>query len=141
MAGVNWKRLVLPVAVLSILIFSGSAFAAEFKADMAVETGGETITSKVYVSGSLMRHETKIPGGGVNISIFDGARGVMYVLMPEEKMFKMCIRDRYGGAEQLVYPWGEEDYRAADQPEGPGEVKIPRDEARQHGGDEVAPGH
>ena len=90
----NWKRLVLPVAVLSILVFSGSAFAAEFKADMAVETAGETITSKVYVSGSLMRQETKIPGGGVNISIFDGARGIMYVLMPEEKMYMEFPNDQ-----------------------------------------------
>ena len=83
----NVKRLGLALYVIALLFFSSPGFAAEFKADMTMETSGETITSKVFVSGSLMRQETEIPGGGTNISIIDGTRGLMFVLIPGEKMY------------------------------------------------------
>ncbi len=81
------RGLSLAAAVLSLVVIPFAASAAHFQADMIMDGGGEKVTGKVFVSGNLMRQEMKVPGGEVGISIIDGAKNIMYVIMPQEKMY------------------------------------------------------
>jgi outer membrane lipoprotein-sorting protein len=81
------RRLILFLSVVVVMTLSCSAFAAEFQADMKMEGGEETVIGKIFVSGSLMRQEMDVPGGGKSIGIVDGAKNIMYVIMPQEKMY------------------------------------------------------
>jgi len=83
----NRKCLSLAIVAFLICVLPLAAAAAQFQADMTMDGGGEKVTGKVFVSGSIMRQEMQVPGGEVGISIIDGVKNVMYVLITQEKMY------------------------------------------------------
>ena len=84
------------LAVSTILIFGSLSWAAEgmkqqesqaqYSADSSIETAKVTLKSKVYVVPGKERKEQEI-GGGKQITITRSDKGVMWMLMPEEKMY------------------------------------------------------
>ncbi len=93
------------LSVVAVLALSCSAFAAEFQADMKMEGGGETAQGKVFVSGSLMRQEMEVQGAGKSISIIDGAKNVMYVIMPQEKMYMEFPNEQIVLGDEDIEEW------------------------------------
>ncbi|MCC7201744.1 MAG: DUF4412 domain-containing protein [Nitrospirae bacterium] len=84
------------LAVSTTLIFGSLSWAAEgmkqqesqaqYSADSSVETAKAVLKSKVYVVPGKERKEQKI-GDRVQITIRRSDKGVMWMLMPEEKMY------------------------------------------------------
>lgn len=85
MSKIRIKRLI--AASVLILVFAFAAGAAEFQADMTIqsEKGGD-INGKVFVRGSSMRQELETPMG-TQVVIVDGDAEIMYVLLPAQKMY------------------------------------------------------
>jgi len=103
------RRMGLFLSVVVALTFSCSAFAAEFQADMKMEGGEETVTGKVFVSGSIMRQEMEVPGAGKSISIVDGAKNIMYVIMPQEKMYMEFPNEQIVLGDEDIEDWLSDD--------------------------------
>jgi hypothetical protein len=80
------KGLALLLSVVFLLATGGAVIAAEFQSDMKIEGAGEEVTGKVFVKGEKMRQEMSTPMG-TSVTITDQDAGVMYVLMPEQKMY------------------------------------------------------
>jgi hypothetical protein len=80
----GWGMLLVVVAV--IFVFSGSSIAVEFSADLLLKQAGETMTGKVYVKGDKTRQEF-VQQGQKQITILRPDKGIMWVLMPAEKIF------------------------------------------------------
>jgi outer membrane lipoprotein-sorting protein len=80
----GWGMVLVIVAV--ILVLAGSSIAAEFSADLLLKQGGETMTGKVYVKGDKTRQEI-IQQGQKQVTIVRPDKGLMWVLMPAEKIF------------------------------------------------------
>lgn len=97
------------LSVVVALTLSCSAFAAEFQADMKMEGGEETVTGKVFVSGSIMRQEMEVPGAGKSISIVDGAKNIMYVIMPQEKMYMEFPNEQIVLGDEDIEDWLSDD--------------------------------
>jgi hypothetical protein len=68
------------------MLFSLSAYAVEFSADMVNTMDGKTTVSKVYITGDKMRMETVQDGQKV-IMINDYQNRKVIVLMPDNKMY------------------------------------------------------
>ncbi len=83
----NRKCLSLAIVAFLICVLPLAAAAAQFQADMTMDGRGEKVAGKVFVSGSIMRQEMQVPGGEMGISIIDGVKNVMYVLITQEKMY------------------------------------------------------
>lgn len=103
------RRMGLFLSVVVALTLSCSAFAAEFQADMKMEGGEETVTGKVFVSGSIMRQEMEVPGAGKSISIVDGAKNIMYVIMPQEKMYMEFPNEQIVLGDEDIEDWLSDD--------------------------------
>ena len=76
------------IAVTACLCFfspgyAGPGFPQEYSADVVSRAGGQTMQSKIYVSGQKMR--TEMAAGAVMIVRFD--KNISLVLMPKEKMY------------------------------------------------------
>ena len=80
----GWGMALVIVAVIFVL--SGSSIAAEFSADLLLKQGGETMTGKVYVKGDKTRQEF-VQQGQKQITIVRPDKGLMWVLMPAEKIY------------------------------------------------------
>lgn len=80
------KGLFVIASLISAFILAGVVSAAEFQADMLMDGLGQKVTGKVYVKGELMRQEMNTPMGN-SISISDGENSIMYVIMPDQKMY------------------------------------------------------
>jgi hypothetical protein len=59
---------------------------AEYSADSSTETAEVTLTEKVYVAPGKQRKEQDL-GGNTQVSIIRMDKGVMWMLMPDEKMY------------------------------------------------------
>lgn len=103
------RRMGLFLSVVVALTLFCSAFAAEFQADMKMEGGEETVTGKVFVSGSIMRQEMEVPGAGKSISIVDGAKNIMYVIMPQEKMYMEFPNEQIVLGDEDIEDWLSDD--------------------------------
>ena len=90
------KILMILLAVSTILIFGSLSWAAEgmkqqesqaqYSADSYIETEQLTLKAKVYAAPGKERKEQEM-GGGNQITIRRSDKGVMWMLMPEEKMY------------------------------------------------------
>ncbi len=74
-------------ALLLLGLFVSFAGAAEFKADMLIQSaaGGE-MTGKVFVKGNSLRQEILTPMG-TQVSIVNASSNMMYVLIPGQQMY------------------------------------------------------
>jgi hypothetical protein len=86
----------LAFVVTVIFVLSSSSIAAEFSADLLLKQGGETMTGKVYVKRDKTRQEF-VQQGQKQITIFRPDKGVMWVLMPAEKIY-MEMSNQEGAA-------------------------------------------
>lgn len=78
-------RLFLIVALISLT--AAAAHSAEFSADMDIQSAsGGDLTGKVFVKGNNLRQELDTPVG-VQTTIMNQGKGVMYVLLPGQKMY------------------------------------------------------
>jgi hypothetical protein len=68
------------------MLFSLSAYAVEFSADMVHTMDGKTTMSKVYITGNKMRMETDQDGQKA-VMINDYQNRKVIILMPDEKMY------------------------------------------------------
>ena len=80
------KYLVFAISLFVALASAGCALAAQFQADMMMDGLGQKVTGRVYVKGELMRQEMDT-SMGKSVTITDGGKDMMYVLMPEQKMY------------------------------------------------------
>jgi len=78
--------MVLAIGVMGGFILYNSSFAAEFSADMIHKTGKETVKGKVYIKGNKIRQEM-VKEGEKGVIIIRMDKGVMWNLMPEEKIY------------------------------------------------------
>lgn len=74
--------LVLGISILLLLMFSGIAMAQGFSADIVSKAGDQVFTGKIYVAKDKMRMDTDM-----SISITRLDRRVIWILMPQEKMY------------------------------------------------------
>jgi len=69
------------------LLWSGSAGAVEFSADMVIQPkGDEALTGKIFVKGEKVRQETS-EEGEVQIMIIRPDKKVTWMITPEEKVY------------------------------------------------------
>lgn len=76
------KKTVFAVLVFFAVSLAVTAFAQEFSADMVMTQNGVTTNAKVFMSGQKSRMEAP---GSISISRMD--KKVMWILMPEQKMY------------------------------------------------------
>jgi len=76
------KKSVFALSVLFAVSLAATVFAQEFSADMVMTQQGVTTNAKVFMSGEKSRMETP---GSISISRMD--KKVMWILMPEQKMY------------------------------------------------------
>lgn len=87
------KCLVLAMSLLVALTMARGALAAQFQADMTIDGARQKATGKIFVKGDSMRQEMNTPMGK-SFVVFDGAKDVMYVIMPDQKMYMEMPNDR-----------------------------------------------
>ena len=75
-------------ALFLFWLLPGLSWAAEFSADMKIssKSAGADITGKVFVKGTALRQEMNTPVG-VQTTIIPAGGGVMYILLPGQKMY------------------------------------------------------
>lgn len=76
------KKSVFAMSVLFAVSLAAAAFAQDFSADMVMTQKNVTTNAKVYMSGEKSRMEAP---GSISISRMD--KKVMWILMPEQKMY------------------------------------------------------
>ncbi len=74
--------LVLCISVLLLFVSSSVAMAQGFSADLVSKAGDQVFTGKIYVAKDKMRMDTDM-----SISITRLDRRVIWILMPQEKMY------------------------------------------------------
>lgn len=79
------SRLILVAVVLSFVLCSSSD-AAEFCADVVQSTAQEVLKGRFFIKGDDFRQEINIKGEK-QITIFRKDKGVVWILMPEDKMY------------------------------------------------------
>ena len=79
-------NLLIVAAVVSSFVLYGSSDAAEFSADMVQRTAQEVFKGKVFVKGNNFRQEINMKGEK-QVTIFRQDKGVVWILMPEGKMY------------------------------------------------------
>jgi len=83
----NQKRWVTCMGILlTALLFTAPCLAAEFTADMVMNTGGRVMHGKVFVKGHKFRQEMKAMGQN-QIMIFDSDKKTGWMVMPDARMF------------------------------------------------------
>ena len=107
------SRLFLFVVSLFIigLGIAGSGHAAEFSADMVQKSSMGNSEGKVFVKGQNYRHEMTM-GGQKQIMIFQKDKGVVWVLMPQLKMYMEMTA---GGQQDMSPPTPEEMEKMGDK--------------------------
>ncbi|MBW2174325.1 MAG: DUF4412 domain-containing protein [Deltaproteobacteria bacterium] len=80
------SKLFIALASLSFLVLLGSSQAAEFSADMVQTMPHGVQKGKIFVKGNDFRQEMDMRGEK-QITIFRQDKGVVWVLMPEAKMY------------------------------------------------------
>lgn len=76
----------LMVSIFTVL-FAFAAGAAEFKADMTIQSEeGSQVDGRIFVSNKNVRQEIKA-SSGEQVLLVDGNSDVMYVLIPDQKMY------------------------------------------------------
>jgi len=73
------------VLVISIFLFGGIAFAQDFSADMVFTIEDEILNGKIFVTEEKQRME--IIGDTTIITITRMDKNVVWILMPEQKMY------------------------------------------------------
>jgi hypothetical protein len=76
------KKSVFALSALFAVSLAATVFAQEFSADMVMTQKGVTTSAKVFMSGQKSRMEAP---GSISISRMD--KKVMWILMPEQKMY------------------------------------------------------
>jgi hypothetical protein len=84
------KALIVSSLVLVGLWIAGSAFAADFSADMVMTSGGKTTTSKVFTKGDKSRME---PQGQPTYSIVRNDKKLMWMVMTDQKAYMEMTAD------------------------------------------------
>lgn len=79
-------KLPMFLMILAFLCVTLSVQATEFSADMVSKIPEKTSTGKVYVKGNKIRYEF-LEGDEKAVTIMRLDKGVMWILMPEEKMY------------------------------------------------------
>jgi hypothetical protein len=77
---------ILALGFLGIIFPLANSYAAEFSADMVVTQQQQKISGKIYVSNKMMRQEMSM-NGMQNITIVDGEKKKVWVVMPQQKMY------------------------------------------------------
>lgn len=80
------KKLGLAIFI-TVFILLGVASAAQFEADVRMEGSGMEMDGKLYVMDLKARQDFDSKEAGLTITITDGEKGLVYVLMPKEKMY------------------------------------------------------
>ena len=88
-----------------------SGNAAEFSADMIQKSSMGNTKGKVFVKGENFRHEMTM-GGEKQIMIFQKDKGVVWVLMPQLKMYMEMTA---GGQQDMAPPTPEEMEKMGDK--------------------------
>jgi len=103
--------LVLTVAfVWGLAMTSSPAFGAEFSADIAMKPKGEQeLQSKIYVKDKKIRHELT-EDGETQIIVFRPDKGVVWTIIPEEKMY---VEAPMGDSEKTLEEWTPEKEKKA----------------------------
>jgi len=104
------RSLFLVISLLFVLAVAGCALASQFQADMTMDGIGQKVTGKIFVKGESMRQEMNTTMGE-SIAIFDGPKDVMYVIMPDQKMYMEMPNDQQvilGEAESIEEALGDE---------------------------------
>ena len=81
------RKIIFPLALAVLAIYCRAALALgagpqQYSADMLSRSGGQTVQSKVYVSGQKMR--TEMSG---NIAIIRMDKNVSWIIMPAERTY------------------------------------------------------
>ena len=107
------SRLMLFIVSLFIigLGIAVSGNAAEFSADMIQKSSMGNTKGKVFVKGENFRHEMTM-GGEKQIMIFQKDKGVVWVLMPQLKMYMEMTA---GGQQDMAPPTPEEMEKMGDK--------------------------
>lgn len=107
------SRLMLFVVSLFIigLGITVSGNAAEFSADMIQKSSMGNSEGKVFVKGEKFRHEMTM-GGQKQIMIFQKEKGIVWVLMPQLKMYMEMTA---GGQQDMSPPTPEEMEKMGDK--------------------------
>jgi outer membrane lipoprotein-sorting protein len=107
------SRLLLFVVSLFIigLGIAGSGHAAEFSADMIQKSSMGNTQGKVFVRGQNYRQEMAM-GGQKQIMIFQKDKGIVWVLMPQLKMYMEMTA---GGQQDMAPPTPEEMEKMGDK--------------------------
>ncbi|MBU0630442.1 MAG: DUF4412 domain-containing protein [Candidatus Margulisbacteria bacterium] len=74
------------VLLFTCFVFAFSAWSMEFSADVVTKMKKQTMNSKMFMSGNKWRTESKI-GRGEQVAIVRADKKVVWVLMPEQKMY------------------------------------------------------
>ncbi|MCG2774485.1 MAG: DUF4412 domain-containing protein, partial [Desulfobacterales bacterium] len=104
------KKLIsrLMLFIVSFLItglgIAAPSHAAEFSADMIQKSPMGNSEGKVFVKGENLRHEINM-GGQNQIMIFQKDKGVVWILMPEQRMYMEMAA---GGQQNMAPPTPEE---------------------------------
>ena len=96
-----------------------SGNAAEFSADMIQKSPMENTNGKVFVKGEKFRQEMNM-GGQNHIMIFQKDKGVVWVLMPQQKMYM----EMSAGGQQNMAPATPEDMEKMGDKKYLGEEKV-----------------
>ncbi|NTU48724.1 MAG: DUF4412 domain-containing protein [Syntrophobacteraceae bacterium] len=89
---------------------SSPAFGAEFSADIAMKPKGEQeLQSKIYVKDKKIRHELT-EDGETQIIVFRPDKGVVWTIIPEEKMY---VEAPMGDSEKTLEEWTPEKEKKA----------------------------
>jgi len=107
------SRLMLFVVSLFIigLGIAGSGNAAEFSADMIQKSPMGNTNGKVFVKGENLRQEMNM-GGQNQIMIFQKDKGVVWILMPGQRMYMEMAA---GGQQNMATPTPEEMEKMGDK--------------------------
>ena len=103
------KRL---VAMLLIAVMVGVGQAAEplkqFSADQVMTLSGKVMNSRLYVDGTNLRTEMLVEGAGSMVSIVNGEKKVLWMLMPGNMYMEKSVATDNDPARQA---WTDDDNR------------------------------
>ena len=107
------SRLMLFIVSLFIIGLgtAGSGHAAEFSADMIQKSPMGNTNGKVFVKGENLRQEMNM-GGQNQIMIFQKEKGVVWILMPGQRMYMEMAA---GGEQSMAPPTLEEMEKMGDK--------------------------
>ncbi|PKN28236.1 MAG: hypothetical protein CVU64_14305 [Deltaproteobacteria bacterium HGW-Deltaproteobacteria-21] len=88
MEEIQMKRFISAFSAVFTILIASVSIAADFSADMIISTGGEEdAKGKIYMQGNRMRMEMDGDGDENAVTISRPDKKVVWILMPEEKMY------------------------------------------------------